>query len=334
MSSRSRPFHDAGRAAPWALTLLAILAASVLTLVALVQWHDHPLPLPASHPVQQVSLPPAQPPAGLSFSTLLTSQSAGAPEGLLVAGGRWSTNRRPVQFAVLIRHPQGNLLFDTGLGCDHAEQFAANNAVHRQLFAYTMNAAVKTQLEQHGMGDLPLRWIIPSHMHWDHIGGLPDFPNVPVWVPPAERQQASNGAPPAFLASQFKNVSQWLDLRFEHGPVLGFDRSQDVFGDGSVVLLPLPGHTAGQVGLLLSLPSGQRYLFTADTTWLKDGIDRAADRSWLLRRAVALDHDEAANQAAIVHLHLLSKRIPSLRIVPAHDEHVHQQLPQFPTFQH
>lgn len=305
---------------------------AVAALVLAVRHHDRPLPVPEAHPARHVTLPAASPPADLSYSTMLTSQSAGAPEGVLVGGGRWSATRRPVQFAVLVRHPKGNLLFDTGLGCQHAEQFADNNWLHRQLFAYTMRAAVKTQLEAQGMADLPIKAIIPSHMHWDHIGGLPDFPATPVWAPPAERQQAEAGAPPAFLRSQFNGVTQWQDLRFEHGPVLGFDRSQDVFGDGSVILLPMPGHTAGQVGMLLSLPSGKRLLFTADTTWTLQGIEVPADRSWLLRRAVDLDHDEGANQRAIVHLHLLARRFPQIQMVPAHDEQVFATLPRFPAF--
>ena len=60
--------------------------------------------------------------------------------------------------------------------------------------------------------------------------------------------------------------------------------AHDVFDDGSVLLLPLQGHTAGQVGMLLTLPSGQRYLFTGDTTWTLEGIQQPADRSWLLTR--------------------------------------------------
>lgn len=143
----------------------------------------------------------------------------------------------------------------------------------------------------------------------------------------------SLGRPPAFLASQFSHVSTWLDLNFEHGPVLGFARSQGVFGDGSVILLPLPGHTAGQVGMLLSLPSGKRYLFTADAAWTLEGLHRPADRSWLLRRAVDLDHHEATNQATVVHLHLIAQRFPHLQLVPAHDERVFARLPQFPLHQ-
>lgn len=320
-----------GRVRPWAA--VALLALSVVaTLVALVAYHDRPLSAPVPAEAASWELPAATPPAALSFSTLLTAQSRGSAEGVVVAGGRWWVHRRPVQFAVLVRHPQGNFLFDTGLGQQHATQFQANHWLHQQLFAYTMHQDVKTQLASHGMANLPLRWIIPSHMHWDHIGGLPDFPDVPVWTVSAERQHASDGAPPAFLHSQFADVKQWVDLTFDGPPVLGFPNSHDVFGDGSVLLLPLQGHTAGQVGMLLTLPSGQRHLFTGDTTWTLEGIQQPADRSWLLRQILRLDHDVPTNQAAIVHLHVLAQRFPALHMVPAHDENVLEALPRFPAF--
>ena len=174
------------------LSMLGLLALTVLVMTALVIRHDHPLDIPSDQSRwDALALPDAQPPAGLSFTTFLTAQSAGAPEGLIVAGGSWFTPRRPVQFAVLIRHPKGNLLFDTGLGLRHAEHFAENTWWHQQLFAYTMHTPVKTQLTQQGMADLPLRWIVPSHMHWDHVSALPDFPALPLLAGAEEIGQVS-----------------------------------------------------------------------------------------------------------------------------------------------
>lgn len=303
------------------LPALGVLALSALLLAGL----DRPLDAAAIARAQGLppipaTLPAARPPAGLDFRILETSRSRGTLEAFVVGGGSWLRIRRPVHRAVLVRHPQGHFLFDLGLGRTVDRQFAVNGLFHRQVFAYGPVDPAADQLARAGRAALPLAFAVPSHMHWDHVSGLPDFPELPLLVPAAERAEAAAGRAPYFLASQFAAHRRWRELRFEGGPYLGFAAHHDLFGDGAAVLVPLGGHTAGQVGLFLTLPSGARYLFSGDVSWTLDGIARPADRGWLTRRLLHLDHDEAANQAALVQLHRLMRTHPALRIVPAHDE--------------
>ncbi|MCW7539683.1 MBL fold metallo-hydrolase [Aquabacterium sp. A7-Y] len=311
--------------------LVAFVAAGATALHALdAPLHAGPPPAGVTDP-----LPSARPPSTLAFSVLQTGVSGGAAEALLVGRGRWTEHRRPSQSAVLIRHPHGVMLYDSGLGRQVDAQFAVNDRFHRHAFRYERSGFLPAldQLERAGWHPELVRFIVPSHLHWDHVSGLPDFPDAQVWVTPEEREHAQRGQPPAFLKSQFDGVRHWRDLRFDGPPRLGFSASHDVFGDGSVVLLPLAGHTAGQVGLWLRLPSGRSYLFTGDVTWTIEGVQQAADRSWLLRRLLPLDHDERSNQAAILHLHHIMKHHPDITIVPAHDENVLKTLPSFPALQ-
>jgi glyoxylase-like metal-dependent hydrolase (beta-lactamase superfamily II) len=310
----------------------ALLAGGLLLFTTVVSLNEPTLSVPPASAALRAPLPPAHPPAGLRFSVVPTASSRGALEALIVAGGSWWRQRQPVQVAILIDHPKGTLLFDTGLGRQVDAQFAVNTWLDRQFFAYGDVHPAVDQLAAAGWPASRIRMVLPSHMHWDHVSGLPDFPDAEVWVSAAERAGAEHGAPPGFLRSQFAGVRHWRELRFDGGPWLDFPASHDVFGDGSVVLVPLAGHTAGQVGLCLSLPSGQRYLFTGDVTWTREGIERAADRSWLLRRLVHVDHDARENQQAIVHLHQLMRAHPELTLVPAHDEHLIATLPRFPQF--
>lgn len=311
------------------------VAVLLLAAMAFLAWQDRPLDARAVEGLPEIPAewPAARPPQGLAFSVLRTGESAGTVEALVVAGGRWFTPRRPVHSAVLIRHPQGSLLFDTGLGREVASQFAVNGVIDREFFGYRAEEPAHAQLLRHGVAPASLLAIVPSHMHWDHISGLPDFPDTDVWVQGAEREQAGRGRPPAFLQSQFSGVKRWRELGFEPRPYLGFAAQRDVFGDGSVVLVPLAGHTAGHVGLFLHLPSGRRYFFTGDVTWTLEGLQRPADRPWITRNAVKLDHDAPANRRAIVHIHRLMAKHPQLVVVPAHDEFVARSLPRFPQFQ-
>ncbi|MGA9524890.1 MAG: MBL fold metallo-hydrolase [Myxococcaceae bacterium] len=312
----------------WIAGGVLLLIAGLMTAISLL---DRPLESgPSTDPGMGTELPPAQPPAALRFSVLVTSHSAGAPEPLVVAGGSWARYRRPVHAAVLVEHPRGTFLFDTGLGRDAEAQFAANAFLDALVFRFDPVDPVVEQLRRHGYPPQRVQWIVLSHLHWDHASGLPDFPGVPVWVPESERAAAASGEPPAFLSSQYRGVKDWRTVRFEHGPILGFPRSQDVFGDGSVVLVPLAGHTPGHTGMLLTLADGSRYLFTGDVTWTAEGVRLPADRSWLLRRMVHLDGSTEENQAQILKLHRLHQAHPGLVIVPAHDEHVVSTLPHFP----
>jgi N-acyl homoserine lactone hydrolase len=303
------------------------------TVMALAACGMPALPEPSAKADLGQALPTAHPPADLSFSVIKTGESKGALEGLLVAGGSLFQQRHLAQSAVLVRHPKVTFLFDTGLGRQVDKQFAVNTWLDKQFFAYTAVNPAADQLQKAGWQLDAISMIVPSHMHWDHISGLDDFPTAQVWATPTERQHAEQGHAPGFLASQFEHVRNWHELKFDQGAAyLGFDRSLDMFGDGAVVLVPLSGHTAGQVGMFLTLSSGQRYFFTGDVTWTIEGLRTPADRSWLLRQVVHVDHDEAANQACIVHIHQIMQRFPALTVVPAHDEHVLQTLPRFPQF--
>ena len=318
--------------------LLFAVPVLIAAAFALLVWADRPLDVEtwrrqAALPDIPAGLPAAQPPAGLDFSVIETGHSVGTLEAFVVGGGSWLRVRKPAHLAVLVRHPQANFLFDLGLGRQVDRQFAANTLWGRLLFGYTAVDPAADQLARAGLGALPLAFAIPSHLHWDHVSALPDFPALPVLAQPVERTQAAHGAPPNFLHSQFAGHAHWRALRLDGGPYLGFAASHDLFGDGSAVLVPLGGHTAGQVGLFLTLPSGARYLFSGDVTWTTAGITLPADRSWLTRHVVHLDHDAARNQAAIVQLHRLERAHPALRIVPAHDELLLQHLPRFPRFQ-
>lgn len=318
------------------LRLSKLAGAVALVLVATAAFiarQDQPIDPLTPVPTIPIAMPDAQAPVGLRFAILPTAHSAGAPEGLLVAGGSWLKNRQLVQNAVLIEHPQGNLLFDTGLGREARQQFQVNSWFDQQLLAFDALNPVLDQLLKHGLAASHINRIIPSHMHWDHVSALPEFPEAEVWVAPKERQGAEGGVAPAFLNSQFEHVTHWHDLDMSGPSYMGFAHSQDVFADGSVVLVPLSGHTAGQVGLFLTLASGKRYFFTGDVSWTLEGFQWGADRSWLLQQFLSVDKDSAANQPLIMHIHRLMQAHPELIVVPAHDENVARMLPNFPMFE-
>ena len=101
-----------------------------------------------------------------------------------------------------------------------------------------------------------------------------------------------------------------------------------MFSDGSVVLVPLPGHTPGSTGLFVNLHSGKRFFFIGDLTWAIEGVQLPAERPWVSRKLV--DQDEEQVRRSIVKVHQLLEKHPDLIIVPAHDRRSYDKIANFP----
>ena len=102
-----------------------------------------------------------------------------------------------------------------------------------------------------------------------------------------------------------------------NGPAVGpWPRSWDVYGDGSVLIVPMPGHTPGSVGTLVRLPDGRRMFHVGDTVWVREGYETREPKSWI---AGAFDSDADQNDVQIQRLWQLHQADPDLIIVPAHD---------------
>lgn len=270
-------------------------------------------------------------PATLSFSVIKTSESAGSLEAMVVDGGGWLTLRKLAHSAVLVQHPDGDLLYDTGIGRQVDQQMEAFNFLDQQLFKIKGLNPARDQLDEYSYDVSRLKAVVVGHMHWDHVSGLEDFLEVPVWVQRASLEEARQGKPPGFVKSQFDDPNiKWVPFEMHAKPFEGFERSFDVFGDGSVVLVDLSGHSVGQVGMFLNLADGQRYFFIGDTTWTLEGVSRGVSRPMFVQWMTGVDKDYDKNQALVKKIHDLSKRKPELVIVPAHDEKVLDSMPVFP----
>ena len=269
----------------------------------------------------------------LSFSVLKTAESSGSLEAMVVDNGSWFRVRNLVHTAVLVRHPKGDFLWDSGIGSEIEEQMKVFNVFESQLFSINNVNPAKHQLDESGYSVNKLLAIIPSHMHWDHASGLEDFGKTPIWVQGKSLSEARSGKPPAFVISQFDRPDlNWHDLKLEPKMFMGFQFSFDIYGDGSAVLVDLSGHSKGHLGLFLTLATGKQYFFIGDTTWAIRGIKENKSRPWITNTLVGVDTDFKKNASVVEKVHQLSRQNPSLVIVPAHDEYMLKKLPEFPSF--
>ncbi len=267
----------------------------------------------------------------LAISLIKTAESAGAPEAILVANGDFFTERRPIHVSILIEHPYGTLLYDTGLGRNIDDAFNQNSWFQRQLFAYENVHPAVDQLADRGIQPNDIDLIIPSHLHWDHVGGLPDFPNVPVWVTQQGLNEALNhGHRPAYLPELTLQTQHWKFVHFNNADIHGFQKSFDVFNDGKIILVDLAGHTPGQIGLFVTLDSGKQYFFIGDTSWTDKGVRDNVARPGFLDWISPVDWNAEQNNQLLAKIHQLQKNKPNIIIMPAHDEGVLARISTFP----
>lgn len=306
-------------------TKLALLV--VAGLLAALAWTfvKRPLPVPKA---MGAMLPPAVSVDGVSFSVIRGAEMK-SQEGFSVRGGSLTKSLITGLAAFMVDHPQGRLLIDSGVARRVREHLETTPLLMRTLASLTVKQPTIDALAARGLQPGDIRGIVLTHSHWDHVSGLADLRGVPVWITPEELAHARSDDDGGKLYRQLEAEGpfQLHDLTFPDGAYGPFAVSRDFFGDGSIVIVPMPGHTPGSVGVFVSLPSGKRFLIIGDTSWTKEGVDWPAEKPWLARRMV--DHDAAAVREQLVMLHQLQRSNPDLIVVPCHDARVHERITEF-----
>ncbi|MGH9848485.1 MAG: MBL fold metallo-hydrolase [Blastocatellia bacterium] len=271
-------------------------------------------------------------PAKLPEVTLSIIKAGKMPARKLFAyrGGSPSEAYENAMVAALVRHPQASFLIDTGFGMNVDQHWQTIPWLMRRLSSYDKGTPTIAQLQDQGIAPGQIKMAFITHSHWDHISGLEDFPGLEVRMPAAELQFIRDRKMPGLIDQMIGKLNV-RTFDFSGEPYENFDRSLDLFNDGSVVLVPLPGHTDGSTGVFVNLRSGKRFLFTGDLTWAIEGFEAPAERPWLARKLV--DVDEAEVRRSIVKVHLLMQKYPDLVVVPAHDRRVHDRIASLPKFE-
>ncbi len=235
-------------------------------------------------------------------------------------------------------HPsRGTVLFDTGYGAALERSADPVARWYRRLLPYRLapGEACVHQLAAAGVPAEQVRAIVLSHLHPDHAGGLTDFPGAELYLSRAAfTALATTGFRrcgrlglirdlfPDDLAARLRPIEDCRAV--SPGPGWGmFDRGADLFGDGSLIAVPLPGHAAGHLGLTLETEQGRTVLLAADAAWLSCCYRDLLEP--LLPARAFLD-DYRAYCSTLRGLHDLARCRPDIAIVPSHCQEAIQSL--------
>lgn len=228
--------------------------------------------------------------------------------------------------SIVVKHPSGLVVIDPAFGRDVLLDLARAP----KLFAVLMGKAHSKRpmvdvMAEAGIDPSEVTLALATHVHWDHVGALGDLPNASVLVSKPELEWARTltgylaGGTMTHHLSRAKPRLRWFDFA---GPARdGFPSSFDVFGDGAIVAVPLPGHTPGSTGYLVRLKTGRTAFFVGDASWTVRGVEAP------VHKLVPLDSDKEKTGDSLGLLHAIWKARADVLVVPAHDASALEQLP-------
>lgn len=192
--------------------------------------------------------------------------------------GGWRASTLPVNVFVLW-HPEGVCVFDAGQSALAAEPgYFPRWYPFFRLARFELGPEDEAggQLERLGVGRDEVSWLVLSHLHTDHVGGVGGLTADEVVVSRTEWQRAQGwggrlrGYVPQYWPA---GVTPRL-VDFEDGPVGPFGGSSSLTADGALVLVPTPGHTPGHMSLLATVDD-RRYLLAGDLSESARDLDES-----------------------------------------------------------
>jgi glyoxylase-like metal-dependent hydrolase (beta-lactamase superfamily II) len=254
------------------------------------------------------------------------------PECVTQRGGRLTTTRFPALVGLIVHPQRGPMLFDTGYSDAF---FAATKPFPERFYRWVTpvtlpgDESLIEQLARHGYTPGDIKHLFVSHLHADHIAGLSDYANARFFAMRAEvdamRRRSRIGALrrgflPALLPANFEArlsfVEDFPRVRLADS-MKPFVEGFDLLGDGSLIGVPLPGHTAGKMGVLFRAGDGRDVFLVADACWSLDAVKRDRPPTWIASQLFA---DKRAYLDTFYAVRQLLATRSDLLIVPSHCE--------------
>jgi glyoxylase-like metal-dependent hydrolase (beta-lactamase superfamily II) len=220
--------------------------------------------------IMMTSAAPAQAQQGAQLYVFSSGSLGGFPKAALQIGAQGNIDWAPVSFYV-IKHPKGNILFDTG---NNDKTIADPDGWWGPLakgfgLKMTKDDAIPAQLAKIGLKPEDIKYVVVGHLHLDHGGNVSQFPNATLVVQNDELKAAwwpDVGYSVYYIPGDFEATKKMNIIRLE-GDI-------DLFGDGSFRLIRAPGHTPGSQFAVVRLKNTGPVILTSDTVYLQESLDK------------------------------------------------------------
>jgi len=259
---------------------------------------------------------------------VLHTATVGMKQKQGVAGGDNTLSRAPVSVALFSHPTRGHVLIDAGFGRATAtDPPSYPRGLALKLLDVADVVPLVDVLDQVSLSPGDIDQIFITHLHVDHAGGVADLPDAVVRVPQlewddAQRKRVMAGYDPEpYLGHRYQPIS------FDDGPVGPYVHSADIFGDGSLVALSAPGHTAGHTMFLVNLPEGS-WLFTGDAAWIDANWEDGARPKGFLARSVVEDNWKLG-AGALWRIHWFAQQA-DVTVISGHEPANLERLPPWP----
>jgi len=219
--------------------------------------------------------------------------------------------RKLTDSCYLIQHGADYMLWDTGLPAGLLNKPLGNDPL-----SPTLARTLPDQLAQIGVKPDQIALVGISHYHFDHVGQAADFAKAKLLIGRADldavkSEPAPFGAAPDLLAP-------WLKGGAAVEPVVG---DKDVYGDGSVTMLSVPGHTPGSYALLVRLKNKGAVVLSGDVVHFEEQFKTGG--------VPGFNTDRAQSLASMSRVQNIVKRLKATLVVQ-HDANDIGKLPAFP----
>jgi glyoxylase-like metal-dependent hydrolase (beta-lactamase superfamily II) len=214
--------------------------------------------------------------------------------------------------AWLVRHPRGTVLFDSGMPASFLNGSDRTRRISEFLtIGFDKDNTIKAQMESNSQDPDRVNFVVISHLHFDHVGGLSMVPNATLVI---QRKEWEAGME---VTHDADTLHARKDYDLGHKLLL-VDGEHDLFGDDSVVCIPTPGHTIGHQSLKIKLATGQQIVLASDCCYFA--------RTLKSRTLPTFGHDLEEQQSSLEQLLKLHKN--GVTIIPGHDKNFVNSIPR------